>query len=84
MKLLQSLNAGAAEDAPHVGGRLCVRAAADDFEDEERPRGAESLELLHGWEVRLHHAADSSRLGPRQSGRALERRRALHRAWRDH
>jgi phytoene synthase len=49
---------------PHVAAVYAFARAADDFADEESRADAERLELLHGWEVRLHHAAESSEAGP--------------------
>ncbi len=49
---------------PHVAAVYAFARAADDFADEEIREDAERLALLDGWEIRLHHAADSSQAGP--------------------
>ena len=49
---------------PHVAAIYAFARAADDFADEEIRADAERLALLDGWEIRLHHAAESPEAGP--------------------
>jgi squalene synthase HpnC len=49
---------------PHVAAVYAFARAADDFADEGSCADAERLELLDGWEIRLHRAAESPEAGP--------------------
>jgi squalene synthase HpnC len=49
---------------PHVAAVYAFARAADDFADEGQRSDAERLELLDGWERRLHQAVQSSQPGP--------------------
>ena len=49
---------------PHVAAVYAFARAADDFADEGARGEAERLDLLAGWALRLHRAADAAEAGP--------------------
>jgi squalene synthase HpnC len=49
---------------PHVAAVYAFARTADDFADEGNRAAAQRLDLLDGWEQRLHEAVDSTTPGP--------------------